>query len=99
MGNYLKVDQSLIKAVALAFVLSLLVTPFPALAQATADGMADSIYQTLTGPLAKTFVAIGFVICGFMFVMGNMQKGTFISVVVGAIVIFSADWLVDTISG
>ena len=87
------------RAIAIAFAITALSAPFPALAQASAEGIAQSIFGLLTGQLAKTFAAIAFVICGYLFFMGRMQAAALVSVIVGCLIIFSAEWLVNQIAG
>ena len=99
MSNTFKMERETVKALSIALALSVLVMPFPAMAQASADGMAQSILSLLTGTLAKTFAAIGFVICGYMYIAGRMQAMTLISVIVGCLIIFSSEWIVTQIAG
>jgi type IV secretion system protein VirB2 len=81
-------------------VVSLLLTD-PAYAQA-ADGitsMADNIKTWLTGTFAKTIAVIAVVIVGFMFFTGRASLGLLVTVIVGIFIVFSAQWIVDTITG
>jgi type IV secretion system protein VirB2 len=82
------------------FAVSLLLTD-PAYAQA-ADGitsMADNIKTWLTGTFAKTIAVIAVVIVGFMFFTGRASLGLLVTVIVGIFIVFSAQWIVDTITG
>lgn len=85
----------------LAAVLVSLVLTDPAYAQA-ADGitsMADNIKTWLTGTFAKTIAVIAVVIVGFMFFTGRASLGLLVTVIVGIFIVFSAQWIVDTITG
>lgn len=82
------------------FAVSLLLTD-PAYAQA-ADGvtsMAENIKTWLTGTFAKTIAVIAVVIVGFMFFTGRASLGLLVTVIVGIFIVFSAQWIVDTITG
>ena len=73
----------------------------PAYAQA-ADGvtsMAENIKTWLTGTFAKTIAVIAVVIVGFMFFTGRASLGLLVTVIVGIFIVFSAQWIVDTITG
>lgn len=86
--------------VALAVLLSLLLSD-PAHAQG-ADGitsMAENIKTWLTGTFAKTIAVIAVVIVGFMFFTGRASLGLLVTVIVGIFIVFSAQWIVDTITG
>lgn len=80
--------------------LSLLLTD-PAYAQ-SADGitsMAENIKTWLTGTFAKTIAVIAVVIVGFMFFTGRASLGLLATVIIGIFIVFSAQWIVDTITG
>jgi type IV secretion system protein VirB2 len=73
----------------------------PAHAQG-ADGitsMAENIKTWLTGTFAKTIAVIAVVIVGFMFFTGRASLGLLVTVIVGIFIVFSAQWIVDTITG
>lgn len=73
----------------------------PAHAQA-ADGitsMAENIKTWLTGTFARTVAVIAVVIVGFMFFTGRASLGLLVTVIVGIFIVFSAQWIVDTITG
>ncbi|SEJ81175.1 type IV secretion system protein VirB2 [Sphingobium sp. AP50] len=73
----------------------------PAHAQ-SADGitsMAENIKTWLTGTFAKTVAVIAVVIVGFMFFTGRASLGLLVTVIVGIFIVFSAQWIVDTITG
>lgn len=95
--------RTFVKAVLIvvtALVVSLLLTD-PAHAQA-ADGvtsMAENIKTWLTGTFAKTIAVIAVVIVGFMFFTGRASLGLLVTVIVGIFIVFSAQWIVDTITG
>lgn len=83
-----------------ALLVSLILTE-PAYAQA-ADGvtsMAENIKTWLTGTFAKTIAVIAVVIVGFMFFTGRASLGLLVTVIVGIFIVFSAQWIVDTITG
>jgi type IV secretory pathway VirB2 component (pilin) len=85
---------------ALALLVSLLLSD-PAHAQG-ADGitsMAENIKTWLTGTFAKTIAVIAVVIVGFMFFTGRASLGLLVTVIVGIFIVFSAQWIVDTITG
>lgn len=85
---------------AVACVISIVLTD-PAYAQA-ADGvtsMAENIKTWLTGTFAKTIAVIAVVIVGFMFFTGRASLGLLVTVIVGIFIVFSAQWIVDTITG
>jgi type IV secretory pathway VirB2 component (pilin) len=86
--------------VATAILISMLLSD-PAHAQA-ADGvtsMAENIKTWLTGTFAKTIAVIAVVIVGFMFFTGRASLGLLVTVIVGIFIVFSAQWIVDTITG
>lgn len=85
---------------AVACLVSVVLTD-PAYAQA-ADGvtsMAENIKTWLTGTFAKTIAVIAVVIVGFMFFTGRASLGLLVTVIVGIFIVFSAQWIVDTITG
>jgi type IV secretion system protein VirB2 len=77
--------------------------PTAASAQATnqtnIETMLDNLVEFMTGPIAVSAGIIAIVLCGYMLISGNGNKGLMITVILGIIVIFSASWLVTTISG
>ncbi len=78
-----------------------LVMAEPAYAQA-ADGitsMAQNILSWLTGTFAKTISVIAVVIVGFMFFTGRASLPLLVTVIVGIFIVFSAEWIVETITG
>jgi type IV secretory pathway VirB2 component (pilin) len=87
------------RVLALAAAFVLLLTPELAFAQADVENMAQTVLGLLTGTLAKTFATIGFVICGYLYLVGRTQVSTLISVIIGCFIVFGAGWLVDLISG
>ena len=85
---------------ALAILVSMVLSD-PAHAQG-ADGitsMAENIKTWLTGTFAKTIAVIAVVIVGFMFFTGRASLGLLVTVIVGIFIVFSAQWIVDTITG
>jgi type IV secretory pathway VirB2 component (pilin) len=90
----------LLGILALAILVSLVLSD-PAHAQG-ADGitsMAENIKTWLTGAFAKTIAVIAVVIVGFMFFTGRASLGLLVTVIVGIFIVFSAQWIVDTITG
>ncbi len=88
-------------ALALAVLAVSLLLSDPAYAQAT-DGitsMAENIKNWLTGAFARTIAVIAVVIVGFMFFTGRASLGVLVTVIVGIFIVFSAQWIVDTITG
>lgn len=86
----------IIGVMALALLVSILLSD-PAHAQG-ADGitsMAENIKTWLTGTIA----VIAVVIVGFMFFTGRASLGLLVTVIVGIFIVFSAQWIVDTITG
>ena len=75
----------------------------PALAQAAgADGittMAQNILDWLQGSFAKTVATIAVIIVGFLFFTGRASITLLVTVIVGIFIVFSASWIVDTITG
>lgn len=90
----------LLGILALAILVSMVLSD-PAHAQG-ADGitsMAENIKTWLTGTFAKTIAVIAVVIVGFMFFTGRASLGLLVTVIVGIFIVFSAQWIVDTITG
>ncbi|WP_069337686.1 TrbC/VirB2 family protein [Sphingobium yanoikuyae] len=73
----------------------------PAYAQ-SANGitsMAQNILSWLTGGFAKTIAVIAIAIVGYRFLTGHVSLQSLIIVIIGIFIVFSAQWIVDTISG
>ena len=90
----------IVGVMALALLVSMLLSD-PAHAQG-ADGitsMAENIKTWPTGTFAKTIAVIAVVIVGFMFFTGRASLGLLVTVIVGIFIVFSAQWIVDTITG
>lgn len=90
----------IVGVVAMALLVSMVLSD-PAHAQG-ADGitsMAENIKTWLTGTFAKTIAVIAVVIVGFMFFTGRASLGLLVTVIVGIFIVFSAQWIVDTITG
>lgn len=86
---------------ALLVVIVTALNPDPAYAQGT-DGitsMADNILNWITGTFAKTIATIAVVIVGFMFFTGRASLPLLVTVIVGIFIVFSAKWIVSTITG
>jgi type IV secretion system protein VirB2 len=84
--------------IALATILAVAISPMPAFAQSSAEGLFQSILTLLTGTIAKVIAAIAIVLCGFATMAGRLDKGVFMSILVGIVMIFSAGWIVDQIT-
>ena len=98
-NNSLKKNTTeIMKNVALAAILAAAVMPMPAFAQVAADGLFQKILAVLTGTVAKVIAAIAIVLCGFATMAGRIDKGMFMSVLVGIVIIFSASWIVNEIT-
>jgi type IV secretory pathway VirB2 component (pilin) len=99
INNILKKNTAeIMKNVALAAILAAVVVPMPAFAQTSADGLFQKILALLTGTIAKVIAAIAIVLCGFATMAGRLDKGMFMSVLVGVVIIFSASWIVNQIT-
>ena len=89
-----------IAIIATALLVSMLLSD-PAHAQG-ADGitsMAENIKTWLTGTFAKTIAGSAVGMVGFMFFTGRASLGLLVTVIVGIFIVFSAQWIVDTITG
>ncbi|KAA9013105.1 TrbC/VirB2 family protein [Sphingobium limneticum] len=91
--------QTLALIVAAMLVSMLLSDPAHAQAADGVTSMAENIKTWLTGTFAKTIAVIAVVIVGFMFFTGRASLGLLVTVIVGIFIVFSAQWVVDTITG
>lgn len=91
--------QTLALIVAAMLVSMLLSDPAHAQAADGVTSMAENIKTWLTGTFAKTIAVIAVVIVGFMFFTGRASLGLLVTVIVGIFIVFSAQWIVDTITG
>jgi type IV secretion system protein VirB2 len=86
----------------IVILISTLLIPAEAIAQATATSLNDgatSLYDLLTGPLAKTVAAIAIVVLGYFTLSGQLDKRWVVSIVIGIALIFGAEGLVDLFAG
>ena len=95
LGGKFRADKWVI---AICIGLVLFLTPEPAFAQSNVNNMARAILDLLTGPLARTFAAIGVVVVGFLYFTGRGSAQALVSVIVGCFLVFSAEWLVGLIA-
>lgn len=90
---------------ALAVLLALLVSSLiadPAAAQAAGGGLnslATNVLGILQNGFVRTVAVIAVIIVGLGWLTGRVNFTTLIAVVVGIFIIFSAEWLVDQVTG
>jgi len=90
---------------ALALLLALLVSSViadPAVAQAAGGGLnslATNVLGILQNGFVRTVAVIAVIIVGLGWLTGRVNFTTLIAVVVGIFIIFSAEWLVDQVTG
>lgn len=73
----------------------------PAYAQ-SADGitsMMTNIKNWITGNFAQTAAIIAVAVVGLMFFTGRASLQLLVTVIVGIFIVFSAEWIVSTITG
>lgn len=75
------------------------IMPDPVLAQANVEGLADNILNILSSTLLRTLAIIALIVTGLLWFTGRASATTFITVLVGIIIVFSAPWIVDQIIG
>lgn len=61
--------------------------------------MVNVIFNFLMGLIVKVIVVVVFVIVGYMFFVGNGNKGMFVFIIIGCFIIFGVGWFVDMIFG
>jgi type IV secretion system protein VirB2 len=77
-----------------------LVTPDPALAQsANLEGFANNVLGLLSSGLLRALAIIAVIIAGAGWLMGRVNTGGLVTVIIGIAIIFSAPWIVDQIAG
>lgn len=85
--------------VALAGVASL-VSPDPAFAQsANLEGFANNVLGLLSNGLLRAIAVIAVIVAGAGWLMGRVNTGALVTVIIGIAIIFSAPWIVDQIAG
>ena len=77
-----------------------LVTPDPAFAQsANLEGFANNVLGLLSSGLLRALAIIAVIIAGAGWLMGRVNTGGLVTVIIGIAIIFSAPWIVDQIAG
>jgi len=78
-----------------------LVAPETAHAAGTSgiDTMATNILTFLQGTFMKTIATIAVIVVGFLFFTGRASLPLLVTVIIGIFIVFSAGWIVDTITG
>jgi type IV secretory pathway VirB2 component (pilin) len=86
-------------AVAVAGLASL-VSPDPAFAQsANLEGFANNVLGLLSNGLLRAIAVIAVIVAGAGWLMGRVNTGALVTVIIGIAIIFSAPWIVDQIAG
>src|SRR3546814_8758940 len=94
----LKPSPLMARALPLSLLASLLVAE-PAFAQANFEGLADNILGLLSNGLLRTLAIIAIIVVGLLWFLGRASVQMLVTVVVGVVIVFSAPWIVDTITG
>jgi type IV secretory pathway VirB2 component (pilin) len=68
-------------------------------AQANFEGLADNILGLLSNGLLRTLAIIAIIVVGLLWFLGRASVQMLVTVVVGVVIVFSAPWIVDTITG
>lgn len=77
-----------------------LITPDPALAQsANLEAFANNVLGLLSSGLLRALAIIAVIIAGAGWLMGRVNTGGLVTVIIGIAIIFSAPWIVDQIAG
>lgn len=76
-----------------------MVSPDPAFAQANLEGIANSVLGLLSNGLLRALAIIAVIVAGAGWLMGRVNTGALVTVIIGIAIIFSAPWIVDQISG
>lgn len=80
--------------------LATLLSPDPALAQsANLEGFANNVLGLLSSGLLRALAIIAVIIAGAGWLMGRVNTGGLVTVIIGIAIIFSAPWIVDQIAG
>ena len=75
-------------------------TPDPAFAQsANLEGFANNVLGLLSNGLLRALAVIAVIIAGAGWLMGRVNTGAVVTVIIGIAIIFSAPWIVDQIAG
>lgn len=79
---------------------ALLVSPDPAFAQsANLEGFANNVLGLLSNGLLRALAVIAVIIAGAGWLLGRVNTGALVTVIIGIAIIFSAPWIVDQIAG
>lgn len=74
--------------------------PDPAFAQsANLEGFANNVLGLLSNGLLRALAVIAVIIAGAGWLMGRVNTGAVVTVIIGIAIIFSAPWIVDQIAG
>nr|WP_254108237.1 MULTISPECIES: TrbC/VirB2 family protein [unclassified Sphingomonas]AJW29614.1 VIRB2 type IV secretion fmaily protein [Sphingomonas sp. JE1] len=77
-----------------------LLSPDPAFAQsANLEGFANNVLALLSNGLLRALAVIAVIIAGAGWLMGRVNTGGLVTVIIGIAIIFSAPWIVDQIAG
>jgi type IV secretion system protein VirB2 len=77
-----------------------LVSPDPAFAQsANLEGFANNVLGLLSNGLLRALAVIAVIIAGAGWLLGRVNTGALVTVIIGIAIIFSAPWIVDQIAG
>lgn len=80
--------------------LASLLSPDPAFAQsANLEGFANNVLALLSNGLLRALAVIAVIIAGAGWLMGRVNTGGLVTVIIGIAIIFSAPWIVDQIAG
>lgn len=75
-------------------------SPDPAFAQsANLEGFANNVLGLLSSGLLRALAIIAVIIAGAGWLMGRVNTGGLVTVIIGIAIIFSAPWIVDQIAG
>lgn len=87
-------------AVAAIVGMATLLSPDPAFAQsANLEGFANNVLALLSNGLLRALAVIAVIIAGAGWLMGRVNTGGLVTVIIGIAIIFSAPWIVDQIAG
>ena len=76
------------------------VSPDPAFAQsANLEGFANNILGLFSNGLLRAIAVIAVIVAGAGWLMGRVNTGALVTVIIGIAIIFSASWIVDQVAG
>lgn len=96
-GFLSRLKPSPLMARALSLLAGLLVAE-PAYAQ-NFEGLADNILGLLSNGLLRTLAIIAIIVVGLLWFTGRASVQMLVTVIIGVVIVFSAPWIVDTITG